>query len=244
MSRNNKRGYELTADKLQKYLEAALNNSHQLTEESSHLMDGGFYARSYFLSVAAIEEAGKSYLAFLGKSRKLIDPAVQSKLKKNFEDHQLKTLMAFIPWMEAESRASLDLEPMFERANYLISGRELSMYVDFEQISGDITCPSNLVGVEQAKQCLSIACKVKQAVESAVSVRNNPVFSDTGNQFYLMKTKELTEVVDSEDFQNFLLHELSAHPKPPFDLATCIGKFRQNRNAPNTGGANADMPIE
>jgi AbiV family abortive infection protein len=87
----------LTSDLLRDYGLAALANASELMAEATLLHDHGHFARAYFLAVAAIEETGKAFIAFDGRGRKLLDPAVASKLKRALEDHRSKITQRLQP---------------------------------------------------------------------------------------------------------------------------------------------------
>jgi AbiV family abortive infection protein len=87
--------FRYTVELLMQYSADALDNASQLIDEASLLLEHGRGARAYFLGVAAIEEIGKSFLAFDALGRNLNDSAVTAKVRNSLENHSRKINAAF-----------------------------------------------------------------------------------------------------------------------------------------------------
>ena len=158
--REKRRKYIVTPVLLAHYRDAALTNSKALLAESRLLLEHGHRARAYFLAVAGMEEIGKAVLAHDGIGRNLADPAVQHRLRLNFEDHSQKITHAFLPWL----LNTPDLrEQVMEYVNTMINvknGRESSMYVDVHNDDAEVVLPADVVREVAAKNCLDLASAV------------------------------------------------------------------------------------
>ena len=114
MRRNATLIYDLSEESLTAYCKEALRNCESLVQEAVLLANGGFYSRAYFLAVAAIEEVGKCHLAILGKQRNLKDPAIQSRLKKSFQDHSEKITLATLLLFENDSNGQDEVHALLD----------------------------------------------------------------------------------------------------------------------------------
>ena len=94
------RRYDLTDELLVSYREAALDNSRQLIEEARLLFSNEYYARTYFLALASIEETGKAQILFDAMSGDLNDPGLCKIIKKGIEMHSDKITSAFVSWLQ------------------------------------------------------------------------------------------------------------------------------------------------
>lgn len=203
-----------SAEVLESVQAAAMENAQSLVAESALLSANGFYARAYFLAVAAIEEVGKGWMSFTARGRDLNAPDVQATLRREFEDHAKKILLGFSGVVTNMPPDQLRAE-ILEVVNRMIAlkhGREPSMYVDVSS-QGNVTSPLKVVrpvnGVDAphlARLCLSEALR-------AFEMRSPPRVSKFQDRLYTLGKGALA-VANTQDFWEFLLSRLEAHPKP------------------------------
>jgi AbiV family abortive infection protein len=99
---------QLTKSTLIELSKAALENAEALVGEAEKLLDGKHFARAYFLAVAAIEEIGKSALAFNAAGRDLDNPRVAKAAREKFLDHKSKIISAFGPSLHLSQKDGLE----------------------------------------------------------------------------------------------------------------------------------------
>jgi AbiV family abortive infection protein len=194
------RSYELTHELLRQYRDAAVVNAEALLEEAELLLDHGHLARAYFLAVSSIEEIGKSVQAFEGLGKNLRDPAIQQRLKLNFEDHSQKVTYAFMPWMQAIS----DLrEKAMELADIMAAiqfGREAAMYTDINAERSAVTTPDMQVREQAASDCVRLARKVMGYARPHAQQNQPKPATKAHDALFAMKPSLYNKIVNSADF--------------------------------------------
>ena len=85
-----------TISLLRAYREAALINASSLLSEAKLLLDHEHFARTYFLSVAGIEEVGKAAILYQAEGRNLNASDIQSRIRSEVQDHLRKITSAFV----------------------------------------------------------------------------------------------------------------------------------------------------
>lgn len=194
----------LTVDELQAYCGAALKNARELIDESQLLLKHECYARTYFLSVAAIEETGKAVMAFMGQGRNLADPAVEAKLRANLENHPAKILNAFVPWMLAHEqnptafRAAL--ERLLEYVTALRRGREPSMYVDLVPSGTPMKRPAERVRPEVATDCVALVAKCWTIAAAYLATKTPSESTSEQDRFFVLSQHKVRQILETEDF--------------------------------------------
>ena len=133
-----------------------MTNAGELLEEASVLLSKGHKARAYFLSVAAIEEAGKAVLALDGQGRNLRDSAVTAKLRRAMEDHSQKLTAAFTPILLSSPYLAKAVMPLVDLMIHLKHGREPSMYTDINYVDCKVNVPSVVVRDTAAQDCVRL----------------------------------------------------------------------------------------
>ena len=122
--------FRYTKDLLLEYRDTAMKNAEKLLMEADLLYKHGHLERTYFLSVAAIEETGKAAIIHLSLGRNLQDSAVTSKIKSSLESHTEKINMAFHSSITSHNNIQDEIMDIVELMVDLSNGREPSMYTD------------------------------------------------------------------------------------------------------------------
>ncbi|WP_248802050.1 AbiV family abortive infection protein [Xanthomonas arboricola] len=188
----------------------SIDNATALVEEAETLLSAEHFARAYFLAVAAIEEVGKSALAFGAAGRNLADRQVLKKTWNNLLDHKSKIIAAFGPSLTLTQRENMKeaLDTSLELMGSLRRGREPSMYTDV-LADGSIQNPKDLVrpvaardAVRLAQHCLARA-KQYQANNEPASITAASDF------FYTLSSSKIQEIMGQEDFSPFYLERIN-----------------------------------
>lgn len=204
------RYYKLSTELLVAYQNAALRNANSLLEESRILLKHKKYARAYFLAVAAMEETGKAYHAFAGRGRDLTNPAIQHKLKGDFENHMLKIAGAFngefhfLSPPEQAAKAKAIMDSIF----LLLAGREDSMYVDV-RTDNSLKEPLLLTHPVAARRVYSLAFKCYSSMVKFVN-EAQPLQRSTMEDKAFVYDLEKMMTKAKDDFGEFLLDSLSS----------------------------------
>ncbi|MBB4128360.1 AbiV family abortive infection protein [Xanthomonas translucens] len=200
---------ELRKQTLLKLSAASLDNATALVDEAETLLSAEHFARAYFLAVAAIEEIGKSALAFGAAGRNLADRQVLKRTWNNLLDHKSKIIAAFGPSLNLTERDNMKeaLETSLELMGSLRSGREPSMYTGV-LADGSIQNPKDLVrpvaagdAVRLARHCLARAKQHHKSDEPAAT-------SSASDFFYTLTSSKIQEIMGQEDFSPFYLERI------------------------------------
>jgi AbiV family abortive infection protein len=164
------------------------------------LFEHGRIARAYYLAIAAIEEIGKSFLAFDALGRNLNDSAVTAKIRSSLECHSRKITAAFNASVLSHSNLREELEGIIDLMIALKQGREPSMYTDVNYLDGKLYRPKDVVREIAARDCIRLArhCYAKTEEHQ----RNKAPAKRSANEdaFYSMKDRRVNDLFNTEDF--------------------------------------------
>lgn len=187
------------------YRKAALSNALNLLNESQLLLDNQHYARSYFLSVAAIEEIGKAAILYHTEGRNLNAPDVQSRLRIEIQNHSTKITNAFVASLKSLDERQLreSLSKILGYAIDLKRGREPAMYSD---VGSDlqIRLPQSSVRPLAAKDCLRLAIACFDSTKSMIDAEPAPSTTREQDKMWTLG-KKAQQVWKEDDFGEFLL---------------------------------------
>lgn len=182
---------------LRSYSYAALENGERLIFEAALLRDHDHHARSYFLAVAAIEEIGKSLIAFDAQGRNLRDPAVISRINRLLGDHASKIRAAFTGFLVADPRKNV--EPAVELILALQRGREPSMYTDLNS-DLSIHIPSAAVREKTSGDCVRLAKDCLLSATRHIASSPPPKRSVAEDRLFALKPSVCSAIMSTEDF--------------------------------------------
>ena len=214
------RTYRLTLQTLNEYQESAFQNASELITEAETLLERKDFARTYYLACAALEESGKAFLAFLSKGRNLDDPGVQTKIRAGFEDHRSKILSSLGCLLQSTKKTREDINQCIEIVFALEVGRERAMYVDLTD-EGAVILPENNITETNAVDCIRIAKAALQATIEYASTKVPTKYSPFENKLFCIRPEKLTNIMNSEDFSEYLL-EGAANDPSGFDLKKAL----------------------
>jgi len=203
------REYKLSENFLIEYQDAALSNSQALIEEALLLFNNHHCARAYFLAAASTEETGKAYHAFSARGRNLRNPAIQSKIKKLFENHQAKFVGAMAWLMLGEKFDPKRVEYLFDVFANLRVGREKSMYADVV-LNNNVTLPNNIVRKEAASSAIRLASDCLRAAKEFVKQSHPLKVTAIQDKFFTINSNVLTKIFGSEDFRYYLIEHIKS----------------------------------
>ncbi len=189
---------------------ASLKNAAALLEEAEVLPSAEHYARAYFLAVAAIEEVGKSALAFGAAGRNLADRQVLKKTWSNLLDHKSKIIAAFGPSLNLTQRENMKeaIDAALELMGSLRLGREPSMYTDV-LADGSIQNPNDLVRPVAARDAVYLAqhCLARAKQHQANS---EPASTTAASDFfYTLSSSKIQEIMAQDEFSPFYLERIN-----------------------------------
>jgi AbiV family abortive infection protein len=202
------RDYNLTADLLREYRDAALVNAQALLEEATLLLAHEKYARAYFLSASTIEEAGKAVQAFEGLGKNLKDPAVTQRLKLQFEDHSQKVTSAFSPWLQATPNLKDEVINFVKLMVALKFGREASMYTDINAELVIVTTPQMQVRQKTASDCVRLAGTVLSHVRPYTQQTQPKSTTRLQDAFFALKPSIFQKMANTDDFWYFYIAQM------------------------------------
>lgn len=223
------RNYSLTTSLLRQYCDAALINAQNLLNEATLLLQNNHFARAYFLAVAAIEEIGKSVLAFDGMGRNLKDSAVSTKLKLQFEDHSQKITAAFIPWLTASPNLRDEIMSIVNLQIDVQHGREPSMYTDIHFDGPKITSPESEVRPEAANNCIRLAEAVLSYTTPYITAKPRTT-TRTQDEFFAMKSSIFLKMANTEDFWWYYISRMESGDKAIENAVTEYNKKYFSKN--------------
>ncbi len=201
---------KLTTALLQLYSEAALRNADDLLAEASLLRDHGHMARTYFLAVTCIEEAGKALLAFDAQNRNLSDPAVCTKLKKSMESHGNKINYALGIWASNSSDQRKALKKALDLIAHVKFGREPSMYCDLSTALDRVQMPRAVVRESAAQDCVRLAGNCLAYAHRHVIEKTPAKFTTAQDRLFTMKSAKFQELLKTEDFWYYYISLMEA----------------------------------
>lgn len=202
------RDYQLTADLLREYRDAALMNAQALLEEAALLLAHGYFARAYFLSASSIEEAGKAAQAFEGIGRNLKDPAVTQRLKIQFEDHSQKVTSAFSPWLKATPNLRDEVMDFVNIMVALKFGREASMYTDINAERVIVTTPRMQVPEVTSSNCVRLAGTVLSHVRPYAQQAQPKSTTRVQDAFFALKPSVFQNMANTADFWEYYISKM------------------------------------
>jgi AbiV family abortive infection protein len=205
--------FRYNSELLENFSKAALNNAKELIEEAQLLLDHGHLCRAYFIAVAAIEEIGKSFIAFDAQGRNLSDSAVTAKLRNSLESHPSKISSAFQASILSHGDLEKELKGIIELMIELKDGREPSMYTDINYSTSEIKRPRDVVREIAAKDCLRLAQHCYYKTEEHQKTKPPLQRSKHEDIFYGMKKKDLNKLFNNEDFWWFFIANMERDDK-------------------------------
>lgn len=212
----------LTPELLRQYIDASLHNASELLNEAMLLASNEHHARAYFLAVAAIEEAGKSVLAFDAQGRNLSDPAITTKLKHSMEDHPTKIRSAFTGWLMASPNIRDAIMPIVDHMIHLQHGREPSMYTEIREDS-TIQTPSQAVRKVAARDCIRLASQCLIHTYKHVTETIPRQWTRHEDELFCMKSKDFQKIMNTADFWWYYIEQLESGQK---DFAKSVIQYR------------------
>jgi AbiV family abortive infection protein len=202
------REYDLTAELLREYRDAALVNAQALLEEAALLLAHGHLARAYFLSASCIEEAGKAVQAFEGLGKNLRDPAVAQRLKLQFENHSQKVTSAFSPWLQATPNLREEVMDFVNMMVALKFGREASMYTDINAEKVIVTTPQMQVRERTATDCVRLAGTVLSHVRPYAQQSQPKSTTRVQDAFFALKPTIFQRMANTADFWEYYISQM------------------------------------
>lgn len=202
------RDYDLTDELLVSYREAALDNSRQLIEEAQLLLSKEYYARTYFLALASIEETGKAQILFDAMGRDLSDLGLCNMIKKRIEMHSYKIISAFIAWLQKSENQKEAVQEYVDITVHLKRGREKSMYTDVKSNILGLSKPNEVVRPVAARDCLHIAVNCLHHTEQHIKNSSPRKTSKYEDKLYCLNTDKMTKMMNTEDFWEYYIDQL------------------------------------
>jgi len=204
------RDYMLTEVLLREYRDAALVNAQALLEEAMLLLAHEKYARAYFLSASAIEEAGKAVQAFEGLGKNLKNSAVSQRMKNQFEDHSQKVTAAFSPWLQATPNLKDEVMDFVNMMVALKFGREASMYTDINAERVIVTTPQMQVRQKTASDYVRLAGTVLSHVRSYAQQTQPKSTTQVQDAFFALKPSLFQKMANTADFWYFYIAQMES----------------------------------
>ncbi len=216
--------FRYSAKQLTQYSVDALDNARQLIEEADLLFQHGHIARSYYLAVAAIEEVGKSFLAFDALGRNLNDSAVTAKIRSSLENHSRKITAAFNASVISHSNLREELEGIIDMMISLKQGREPSMYTEINYLDGKLYCPEDVVRKIAARDCIRLARHCYTKTEEHQNKNEPTKRSANEDRFYGMKDRKVNDLFNTEDFWWYHMSRMELGEN---DIADSIASYQR-----------------
>ena len=211
------RKYTITADLLTAYKENALRNAALILEEAKILLQSQKWSGAYFLGCASIEETGKAFLAFNSVNRNLANPAVQSVLKLEFENHRTKIVMGLNALLRKTGTDEKNIEYFLDLNLNLYAGREKSLYADIND-DNSLTVPEDLVRPEAATDAVRLAEHSLVAMKEFFAANGPQKFTAFDDKFFVISKKRgFQEMMNLSDFWWFFIQIMKENPNSPND---------------------------
>lgn len=204
------REYDVHDKFLTEYGNASIENAQQILDDAKILLSHKSFARAYFLAVAAIEEAGKAYMAFASRGRNLSDKGLKKKIQEMFESHSQKIGSAFNGWIDKSSNPRESIEAALDLMIHLKHGREKSMYVDANP-DNSISIPMEIIRPAAAIDSVKVAENCVHHTKTHISENHPPSFSSFDDKLFCLKSDKMHEILNNGDFGEYLLSELKQH---------------------------------
>lgn len=201
------REYDVHDAFLEEYGNASIENAEQILNDAKILVDQNSYARAYFLAVAAIEEAGKAYMAFASRGRNLSDEGLKKKIQEMFENHSQKITSAFAGWIAKSSSPEESIKAAVDLMIHLKRGREKSMYVD-ANADNSLSIPTQLVRPSAAIDSIKVAENCVHHTRTHITESTPPAYSSYDDKLFCIRTEKIQELFNKEDFGEYILSEL------------------------------------
>jgi AbiV family abortive infection protein len=222
--------FRYSKELLSQYSIDALDNAHQLLHEATLLFENGRFARAHFLGISAIEETGKSFLAFDALGRNLKDSAVTAKIKGSLESHSRKINAAFHALIFTSNNYRSDIESIVELISLLKQGREPSMYTDINYINKKLYRPKDVVREVVARDCLRLANLCYEKTKEYQLHNKASIRSPNEDAFYGMKDRKLNELLETEDFWLYHIARLESGQN---DIADSVIQYQRDYHSKN-----------
>jgi len=221
-----KRTYTITSKLLKEYYQAAFQNAQALISDAKTLLENQRIPRSYSLACLSIEETGKGFQAWDGLGRNLNNPAVQTTLRKIFEDHSKKNISGLISILVlSQNKDKESYEAIADVSSQLIEGREASMYVDVTD-RGKITIPQKIVREKNAKDTIELATSALAVTKHYVSSNEPRSFSNIDDNYFEISNKRSHfDMLNNVDFWNYYMDEIKKNPTKGIDLKEPTVKY-------------------
>lgn len=213
------RQYDIHDKFLKEYADAAIENAQQILDAAKILLGKKSFAIAYFLSVAAIEETGKAYMAFTARGRNLTDSGLKKKVLEMFGKHPKKIISAFIGWILKSSKSEESITTAVELMFHLNHGREKSMYVD-ANADNSLSIPSQTIRPVAAINALKVAENCLHHTKNYISKNNPPVFSSFDDKLFCLRSEKIKEMFN-KDFGKYLISGLKQQ-SGNFDFSRAI----------------------
>lgn len=218
------RDYQLNAELLGQYRDAALVNAQALLEEAALLLRFKHYARAYFLAASSIEEAGKAVQAFEGLGRNLKDPAVTQRLKLHFEDHSQKVTSAFSPWVQATPNIREEIMEFVRIMVDLKFGREASMYTDINAERLKVSTPEMQVRQQAAANSVRLAGTVLAHAGPYAQQSQPKTTTRVQDAFFALKPAVFQKMASTADFWEYYISQME---RGSTALETSVTEYNQ-----------------
>lgn len=216
---------KFTDDNLKVYQKAALANAVSLVAEARLLRENSFHARCYFLSISAIEEIGKAIILFQSRGRNLESQSIQSRIKKDIQDHSAKINAAFHPffWGATPKKIRSSLDRILSYMIALNHGREPAMYSEIDG-RGLAQQPSQIVRPKAASDCLKLAIECLQRTEKWLQSQQPKQMDSLSDKIYSLGSK-VSKVWNEDNFGVFLLGTIPKNNIPDDFLSKAVIKY-------------------
>lgn len=214
------RKYIITKQLLKQYYTTALQNARELITEATTLSLHKHYARAYFLACSSIEESGKAMQAYLGLGRNLENPAVNTALKKSFEDHDQKNLLGLASILLKTEMKKEDLDFIIDTSIKLLYGREKALYVDILD-DGRVTIPKAVVPEKNAKDTINLAEHIYNFTQEYITTKNVKRFTSFEDKHFAIPTEKIVKMLNVEDFWEYYIDQLSRNRQADF-IEHCV----------------------
>ena len=201
------REYDVHDEFLTEYGNASIKNAQQILDDAKILLSHKSFARAYFLAVAAIEEAGKAYMAFASRGRNLSDEGLKKKVQEMFENHSQKIGSAFAGWIAKSSNPRESVEAALDLMIHLKHGREKSMYVDANP-DNSLSIPMEIVRPAATIDSVKVAENCLHHTKTHISENHPPSFSSFDDKLFCLRSEKIHEICNNDDFRGYLLSEL------------------------------------
>lgn len=201
---------QLTARLLRSYQDVTIRNARELLHEAKLLLENNFYARAYMLSVAVIEEVGKSVQIFDALGRDMLDPAVSTRVRLNFEIYKKKMSAAIFPLLLFVPNRKEDVVPLIERLVETKSVRDPALYTDVDLESRSVVTPNSITTATMARTYLDLAREIFDHALNYVVNYPPKIRSKAEDIVFAMKPTVFLTMTESPDFWEYYISRMRA----------------------------------